>query len=86
MNYKLKKNLGLLILLVMATSLLQNCFTDNDDNIETESSVVLDEVKDFVWKAMNFVYLYKDEVPDLADDRFTSNSQYQDYLNSYSIK
>ena len=33
---------------------------------------------------MNAVYLYKAEVPDLADDRFSSDSEYADYLNSFS--
>jgi C-terminal processing protease CtpA/Prc len=33
---------------------------------------------------MNAVYLYKDEVPDLANDRFSSNEEYGSYLNSFS--
>ena len=33
---------------------------------------------------MNAVYLYKTGIPDLANDRFSSNQDYADYLNSYS--
>ncbi|MCB0447655.1 MAG: peptidase S41 [Gelidibacter sp.] len=33
---------------------------------------------------MNAVYLYKADVPDLANDRFSNNSEYSDYLDSYA--
>jgi C-terminal processing protease CtpA/Prc len=33
---------------------------------------------------MNAVYLYKDNIPDLANDRFSSNQEYANYLNSFS--
>lgn len=64
-----------LILLIGCTF---SCFEDSDDNIVSSTSV-----KDFVWKAMNAVYLYKADVPDLANDRFTNNSDYQDFLGNY---
>ncbi|MBV7267644.1 peptidase S41 [Winogradskyella sp. WHY3] len=51
-----------------------------DDNTSFSNS----EVKDFVWKGMNAVYLYKAEIPDLANDRFNSNEEYNDYLNSFA--
>ncbi|NRR92224.1 peptidase S41 [Winogradskyella undariae] len=52
-----------------------------DDNIIDAST---EEINDFVWKAMNFVYLYKSEIPNLSDDRFTTTDEYVDYLNSYA--
>ena len=55
-----------------------SCFEDSDDNIVSSTSV-----KDFVWKAMNAVYLYKADVSDLANDRFTNNSDYQEFLENY---
>ncbi|RKE94983.1 S41 family peptidase [Ichthyenterobacterium magnum] len=58
---------------------LTSCFEDNDDN--TISAV---EISDFVWKGMNSVYLYKADVPDLFNDRFTTNDDYNDYLNGFS--
>ncbi len=70
------KLLLIIILLGMATS----CFTDRDDN-----GVFASEINDFVWKGMNAVYLYKDDVPDLADDRFSSDQEYSDYLNTFSL-
>ncbi|WP_203255725.1 S41 family peptidase [Hyunsoonleella ulvae] len=65
--------------LILATLVLTSCFEDRDDvPIQTK------EINDFVWKAMNFVYLYKDEIPDLADNRFSNNDEYNEYLNSFT--
>ncbi|ULC58856.1 S41 family peptidase [Flaviramulus sp. BrNp1-15] len=71
------KNLKTLILLFISITTL-SCFEDNDDNLITAS-----EINDFVWKGMNVFYLYKDEIPNLANDRFSSNTEYADYLNSF---
>lgn len=38
------------------------------------------EIKDFVWKAMNNIYLYKAETPELADDYFADQTELDDYL------
>ncbi|NND51332.1 MAG: carboxyl-terminal protease [Flavobacteriaceae bacterium] len=73
MNFRSK-----LLLLIMVAGLLSSCFTDRDDN-----GVFASEINDFVWKGMNAVYLYKDFVPDLANDRFSSDEDYGDYLNSF---
>ncbi len=67
------------ILLIVVTGLTVSCFNDLDDNIDSTSSI-----KDFVWKGMNFIYLYKDFKPDLANDRFSSDEAYIDYLNLYA--
>lgn len=61
--------------------MLVSCFEDRDDNISPISTTL--EIKDFVWKAMNTFYLYKDEVPSLADDRFSSDDEYRRYLESF---
>lgn len=55
-----------------------SCFEDRDDN-----GVYANEINDFVWKGMNAVYLYKSFIPDLADERFSSNEEYGAYLNSF---
>ena len=54
------------------------CFEDQDDNL-----IAASEINDFVWKGMNFIYAYKDNIPDLANDRFTTNEEYNNYLNSF---
>lgn len=67
------------LLAVMLLGLTTSCFVDRDDNV-----ILASEINDFVWKGMNAVYLYKDNVPDLANDRFSSNQEYGNYLNSFS--
>ena len=67
------------IALTLFIGFLYGCFEDNDDNAKSSSSV-----KNFVWKAMNSVYLYNANVPDLADDRFITDSDYNSFLDGYS--
>jgi C-terminal processing protease CtpA/Prc len=71
--------LKLTLIATLVLGLNTSCFEDQDDNAISAS-----EINDFVWKAMNAVYLYKAEIPDLANDRFSSNEEYGDYLNSFS--
>lgn len=50
----------------------------NDDDTPPPST----SVNDFVWKAMNLWYYWQSEVPDLADDRFSNDVEYTNFLNS----
>lgn len=72
------KNYKALFLLLVILFSITSCFEDNDD-----VSVTANEINDFVWKGMNFIYLYKDEVPDLANDRFSSDTEYAAYLDDF---
>ncbi len=72
------KKIKILFIACMATLCLTSCFEDLDDNLIASS-----EINDFVWKGMNAIYLYKSEIPDLADDRFSTNEAYSAYLNSF---
>jgi C-terminal processing protease CtpA/Prc len=72
---KIKTLLLTFAVLLLATS----CFEDLDDNINFSNT----EVKDFIWKGLNSVYLYKSDVPDLANDRFSSNEEYSEYLSDF---
>lgn len=73
------KRLKRSILPVLAFLLLFSCFEDADDNFSTSGNV-----KDFVWRGLNAFYLYKDIQPDLADDRFSSNQDYTNFLADYT--
>ncbi|WP_111684029.1 S41 family peptidase [Winogradskyella tangerina] len=73
------KKLKILIFTCIVGISLTGCFEDLDDNLIASS-----EINDFVWKGMNAVYLYKSEIPDLADDRFATNEAYSNYLNSFN--
>lgn len=76
------KKLRIALLSLIVLSLNTSCFKDNDDTIIINDDI--NEIKDFVYKAMNAVYLYKSQVPALANDRFASNDAYANYLDSYS--
>jgi len=39
--------------------------------------------QNFMWQAMNLWYFWQADVPDLADDRFSSNAEYTAFLESY---
>jgi C-terminal processing protease CtpA/Prc len=71
------KSIKLFILFLLSISTI-GCFEDLDDN-----PVSTKDLNDFVWKGLNTYYVYKDNVPDLANDRFT-DSDYESYINSFS--
>lgn len=71
-----------LLIAIVLSCFTVSCFKDRDDNIVAGAQA--SEISDFVWKGMNAVYLYKDNVPDLADDRFSTDQEYANFLNSYS--
>ena len=72
------KSIFKLVLFTFVFSLNFSCFEDNDDSISGTT-----DIKNFVWKAMNFAYLYKYDSPNLFNDRFATNSDYQNYLDDY---
>ena len=73
------KYLKLFLITAIVGSITLSCFEDRDDNV-----ILASEINDFVWKGMNTIYLYKDQIPNLANDRFSSTEEYGNYLNSYS--
>ena len=66
------------ILISMIAFATFGCYEDLDDN-----GAFTNEINDFVWKGMNAAYLYKDNIDDLSNNRFTNDSDYIDYLNLY---
>ncbi|TBW25789.1 S41 family peptidase [Gramella sp. KN1008] len=52
---------------------------------QTQTSTNEDlEVEDFIYNGLNEIYLYKSEVPTLADDYFSSEDQKFSYLDNFS--
>lgn len=72
----MKKIRFLAVTLLFAIS-FQSCFEDLDDNIPDAN------IQIFIYKAMNIWYLYKPDVPDLANDRFSSQGELNEYLETY---
>lgn len=64
----------------------------NDDNdpvveeeeienpVEEETVEVDIEVQNFFWQTLNLYYFWQGDVPDLADDRFDTQTAYEEYL------
>jgi len=73
-------------LLFLSLLFLMSCSDDDEDVVNEPVPIVTinNEINDFVWKGMNAVYLYKDEIPNLDDDRFSTNQDYATYLNGFS--
>ena len=65
--------------LLLLLLLLSSC-EDNDDNAVPRSL----EIKDFIWKGMNLYYLWQTDVPDLADDRFETQTDLNSFLETYA--
>lgn len=51
---------------------------NNDDDTPGPST----SVNDFVWKALNTWYYWQQQSPNLADNRFSNDSDYTNFLNS----
>ena len=67
-----------IMLISLSSLVLYSCYEDIDDN-----GAFASEINDFVWKGMNLAYLYKDNISDLSNNRFSSDNDYANYLNSY---
>ena len=77
------KVLKLFAFLSLFLLFLNSCQDDRDDNINNINELANQEnIKDYIWKAMNIFYVYKSDSPDLADDRFESTPEYRDFLGS----
>lgn len=72
------KKFKIIALFLLLTVSFQSCFEDFDDNIQDAN------IHEFIYRAMNIWYLYKPDVPDLANDRFASQNELNDYLGTYS--
>lgn len=71
----MKKIKTLLACLLVAAFAFQGC-EDMDDNAVP--------VNDFIWKGLNLYYLWQENVPNLADDRFANQEQLNNFLEGYS--
>ena len=69
----------LAILLCITCFTLQSC-EDQDDIAQPINT----QINNFIWEGMNSFYLWQADVPDLADNRFPSSGDYNDYLSKYT--
>lgn len=69
------------LILIFLSFISLSCKDDFDDVIEPSETA---EIQNFVWRAMNELYLYKEDSPDLANDRFASSEEFTEFLKSYN--
>jgi len=90
----MKKNF-LLVLFLASLFSFNACSEDNDPPKEvdpapeeekepTEEERIDFEVKSFIYRGLNDIYLYKADVPELADDYFDSDDAQTDFLNKFN--
>lgn len=69
-----------ILLILFSSILLVSCQDDLDDKIFPADRLY---INNFIWNAMNLFYFYNSEVPDLGDERFSSNEEFSDFLSNF---
>src|SRR5690606_3459574 len=69
-----------LISLLVVSLIFVSCFEDLDDNLHPASTL---EIQNFIYRGLNYYYLYKADTPELANDAFSSQDELDGFLNNY---
>ena len=75
----MKTKFKFIIIIFLAVFAFQSC-QDNDDVAVPKSL----GINDFIWKGLNLYYLWQADVPNLSDNKFTSQTQLNGFLSGYS--
>jgi len=70
----------ILLLLITISTLFVSCFEDLDDNIQSASDL---DIENFIYRGLNYFYLYKADTPELANDNFANQDELNTFLNSF---
>ncbi|MEP0262692.1 S41 family peptidase [Dokdonia sp.] len=74
------KKIQILVLTVCVSLSMITCSDDLDDTIRPASNL---EISQFIYRGLNFWSLYKADVPDLANDRFESDAERDEFLSQF---
>lgn len=66
--------------LLSFTLVFTSCFEDFDDNVQEAST---SEIQNFIYRGLNFFYLYKADTPELANNAFENDGELNDFLDNY---
>lgn len=90
---KIEKLLLKLLSIIFISIFVSNCSKKDDGDFE-EPEIITEEVapitlnneiNDFIWNGLNEIYLWQEDVPNLADNKFATQDDYFTFLNSYNI-
>lgn len=70
----------ILLPLLAILAIFTSCDDDIDDNLRPATAL---ELSDFVYRGLNFWSLYKEDVPDLANDRFANDAEKDSFLSQF---
>lgn len=76
----MKSILKIAALALLSTLLTISCKDDLDDVIRPASNL---EISEFIYRGLNFWSLFKDDVPELADDFFENDGARRDFLDDF---
>ena len=74
------KKITPILMTLCALFLLNSCATDRDDEIRPLSEV---EIKNFIYSGMQLYYLYKPQIPELANAFFETQTEFNTFLNGF---
>lgn len=69
-----------ILLPLLTIAIFYSCNDDLDDTIQPASTL---EISEFIYRGLNFWSLYKEDVPDLANDRFASEEEKTEFLSQF---
>jgi C-terminal processing protease CtpA/Prc len=72
------KKYKILLLSFLALTITFSC-TDRDDSLNVPDDI---KIHSFIWKGLNLYYLWQQDVPDLADNRFANQIDANDFYYS----
>ena len=72
----------LFISILAGLLLFPGCFEDFDDIPVSNLEINL-EIQNFIYRGLNYFYLYKADTPELANDAFLSNEDRNSFLEGY---
>lgn len=68
------------ISLFAISAVMVSCFEDADDNLQPAATI---DIQNFIYRGLNYFYLYKADTPELANDAFANQEELNAFLNNY---
>lgn len=69
-----------LIVALIVSSLFVSCFEDMDDNVKPASTL---DIQNFIYRGLNYYYLYKADTPELANNAFSNDEAKSRFLGGF---